>query len=113
EVGQPVLIGGTMGTASYILTGTKEAMEKSFGSTCHGAGRIMSRTKAKKEFWGKNVVKKLKNERNIIIKAHSMSGAAEEAPGAYKNIDKVAESVEKAGISKRVAKVKPMAVIKG
>jgi len=113
KIGQPVLIGGTMGTASYILTGTKKAMEKSFGSTCHGAGRKMSRTKAKKEYWGQDVVKRLKNNKNIIIKAHSMSGAAEEAPGAYKDINKVAESVEKAGISRRVAKVEPMAVIKG
>ena len=113
DIGQPALIGGTMGTASYILTGTEKAMERSFGSTCHGAGRIMSRNEAKQKFWGEDVVKRLKKEKNIVIKAHSMAGAAEEAPGAYKNIDKVAESVEKAGLSKRVAKVKPMAVIKG
>ncbi len=112
-IGQPVLIGGTMGTSSYILTGTEKAMDKSFGSTCHGAGRTMSRNKAKQKFWGEDVVKRLKKEKNILIKAHSMAGAAEEAPGAYKDIDKIAESVEKSGLSKRVAKVEPMAVIKG
>lgn len=112
DVGQPVLIGGTMGTASYFLRGTKEAHEKSFGSTCHGAGRTMSRTQAKKDYWGEDVVKKLR-EKGTIIKAHSMSGAASEAPGAYKAIDEVAESVEKAGLSNRVARVVPRITIKG
>lgn len=113
DVGQPVIIGGTMGTASYILRGTKEAHEKSFASTCHGAGRVMSRTKAKKEFWGKNILQNLKEDKNIIIKAHSMSGAAEEAPGAYKNVDEVAKSVDKAKLSKRVVRVVPVATVKG
>lgn len=113
KVGQPVLIGGTMATGSYILRGTEEAHEKSFGSTCHGAGRTMSRTQAKKEFWGEDIVEKMQEEKDIVVKAHSMSGAAEEAPGAYKDVDRVIQSVEKAGLSKRVAKVKPLAVIKG
>lgn len=113
DVGQPVIIGGTMGTASYILRGTRKAHEKSFASTCHGAGRTMSRTQAKKEFWGKNVLQDLKQKKNIIIKAHSMSGAAEEAPGAYKNVDEVAESVDRTELSKRVVRVVPLATVKG
>lgn len=113
KIGQPVIIGGTMGTASYILRGTEEAHEESFASTCHGAGRVMSRNEAKDKFWGQDVVDEMKEKKGIVIKANSMPVAAEEAPGAYKDINKVAESVEEAGLSERVAKLKPMAVIKG
>ncbi len=112
DVGQPVLIGGTMATGSYILKGTEKAEKESFGSTCHGAGRTMSRKQAKSDFWGEDVVEEMEKE-GIVVKAHSMPGAAEEAPGAYKKVEKVVDSVEKAGLSKRVAKVKPLAVIKG
>jgi tRNA-splicing ligase RtcB len=111
EVGQPVLIPGSMGTPSYVLVGTKEAKE-AFYSTCHGAGRTMSRQAAIKRVRGEEVVKRLK-EKGILIKCWSMRGIAEEAPLAYKNIDEVIEVVHQAGLSKKVAKLVPLAVIKG
>ncbi|MAF43383.1 MAG: RNA-splicing ligase RtcB [Parcubacteria group bacterium] len=111
KVGQPVLIPGSMGTASYILVGTKEG-EEAFFSTCHGAGRIMSRKAAIRTISGEEVVKRL-GEKGIIIKCQSMRGIAEEAPLAYKNIDNVVEVVHKAGLSKKVARLVPLAVIKG
>lgn len=110
-VGQPVLIPGSMGTASYVLVGTKEG-EQSFYSTCHGAGRTMSRHEAIRRFSGQDVVKTLESK-GIIIKSWSFKGIAEEAPTAYKDIDKVVEVVHNAGLSKKVAKLKPIAVIKG
>lgn len=111
SVGQPVLIPGSMGTASYILRGTKEA-EQSFYSTNHGAGRTMSRHQAMRTITGKEVIRQLE-EKGIIVKSYSMRGIAEEAPLAYKNIDNVVEVVQQAGLSKKVARVVPLAVIKG
>jgi tRNA-splicing ligase RtcB len=112
DAGQPVLVGGTMGTASYILAGTKEAERLAFGSSCHGAGRKMSRTQAKNTWQGGELIREL-GERGIIVKARTKKGAAEEAPGAYKDVEEVAEAAETAGLSKRVARVRPVAVIKG
>jgi len=111
EVGQPVLIPGSMGTASYILVGTKEG-EESFCSTCHGAGRAMSRHEAMRRVSGQEVIKNLESK-GIVIRCWSLRGIAEEAPMAYKNIDEVVEVVHNAGLSKKVAKLVPLAVIKG
>ena len=112
EVGQPVLIPGTMGTASYILHGTEVAMEETFGSTAHGAGRVLSRTAAKKQFTAEGIEKEL-NAKGIHVKANSAPVLAEEAPGAYKNVDSVVKTSHDAGIAKLVAKVVPLAVTKG
>ncbi len=112
DVGQPVLIAGSMGTSSYVLAGTDQAMEETFGSTCHGAGRFMSRKKAIKTYSGSDVKQKLAAEGKIVI-ATSPRVIAEEAPGAYKDVDEVIESVHTAGISRKVAKVIPLAVAKG
>ena len=111
-VGQPVLIPGTMGTASYILHGTDVAMEETFGSTAHGAGRTLSRTAAKKQFTAEQIEADL-NSKGIHVKANSAPVLAEEAPGAYKNVDSVVKTSHDAGIAKLVAKVTPIAVIKG
>ena len=110
-VGQPVLIPGSMGTASYILAGQKEA-EKSFYSACHGAGRMMSRHAALKAITGKEVVRQLE-QKGIIIRSASLRGIAEEAPLTYKDVDKVVDVVHRAGLAERVAKLVPLAVIKG
>ena len=110
--GEAVLIPGSMGTASYVLVGTEGAMRESFGSSCHGAGREMSRTEARRKIPGKPLKEKLEKE-GIHIRAGSFSGLAEEAPEAYKNVDEVVEVVEKTGIAKRVARLKPIAVVKG
>jgi len=112
NVGQPIIIGGTMGTASFILVGTKEGEEKAFASVCHGAGRTMSRTKAKKTWRGDRLVEDLKRE-GILIKAHSFPGLAEEAPGAYKDVSKVVEVIYQAGLAKKVVRMKPLLCIKG
>ena len=111
-VGQPVIIPGSMGTSSYLLKGTRTAMEKSFGSTCHGAGRLLSRTKAKKQFRGTALQKELA-EKHIVIRAASKSVIAEEAPGAYKPSDEVVRVVDEAGLSNVVARLEPLGVIKG
>ncbi len=111
EVGQPVLIPGSMGTASYVLVGTKEG-EEAFYSTCHGSGRTMSRRAAIRSVFGREVVKNLE-KKGVIVKCWSLKGVAEEAPTAYKNIDEVVEVVHNAGLSKKVAKLVPLAVIKG
>jgi tRNA-splicing ligase RtcB len=111
KVGQPVLIPGSMGTASYVLVGTQEGKE-AFFSTCHGSGRTMSRHAAVRKISGSEVVNQLESK-GIIIRCWSMRGIAEEAPLAYKNIDEVVEVVHKAGLSKKVAKLVPLAVIKG
>jgi tRNA-splicing ligase RtcB len=110
--GQPVLIPGSMGTGSYLLVGQEKAMEESFGSTCHGAGRRMSRTQAKREIRGQELKQEL-NKRGIIVSAGSLSGIAEEAPMAYKDVNEVVEIVHQAGIAKKVARFRPVAVIKG
>lgn len=101
-----------MGTASYLLHGTQTAMEETFGSTAHGAGRKMSRAGAKREYKGEEVQKYLESK-GIVIKATSMPVVAEEAPGAYKDVDEVVETVHKTGISKLVAKMVPLGVAKG
>lgn len=111
-IGQPVIIPGSMGTASWVLVGTERSMERSFGSSCHGAGRVMSRSKAKKEIRGEVLRDELK-ARGIQIRAGSLAGLAEEAPQAYKDVDMVVETVTSAGIAKKVARLKPLAVIKG
>ncbi len=111
-VGQPVIVGGTMGTCSFILHGTSLGMEKSFGSAIHGAGREMSREQAKKRYWGETVVKDLE-KKGIHVKGHSMAGIAEEAPGAYKDIINVVDCMHNSGISKKVVMLKPLINIKG
>ncbi len=112
DVGQPVLIGGSMGTCSYILAGTKQSEALAFSSACHGAGRALSRTAAKKRFRGSEIIKSL-GSRAIIIKAHSMSGLAEEAPDAYKDVDEVVEAAHQAGLARKVARLEPLICIKG
>jgi len=111
-IGQPVIIPGSMGTASWVLVGTEESMARSFGSSCHGAGRVMSRTKAKHEVRGETLMKELE-EKGIQIRAGSLAGLAEEAPAAYKDVDMVVETVCAVGIARKVARLKPAAVIKG
>ena len=112
EAGQPVLLPGAMSTASYILVGQQKAMELSFGSTAHGAGRYMSRAAAKKRFWGSDVKKRMEAE-GILVRSASLAVLAEEAGGAYKNIDRVAEVSDAVGIARRVVRLVPMGVTKG
>ena len=112
SMGQPVLIGGTMWTCSYILVGTESGMRQAFGSACHGAGRALSRTQAKKRWRGDALLKEL-GARGIIIRTHSYSGAAEEAPGAYKDVTAVVDATHNAGLAKKVVMVRPLACIKG
>ena len=112
KIGQPVIIPGSMGTASWVLVGTEDSMKRSFGSSCHGAGRVMSRSKAKKEVEGSTLRRELESQ-GIKVRAGSLSGLAEEAPVAYKDVDMVVETVSEAGIAKKVARLKPVAVIKG
>lgn len=110
--GQPVLIPGSMGTASYLLVGSRDAMNESFGSTCHGAGRRMSRTKAKKEIDGGELRARMKRM-GIEVAAGSNRGLVEEAPEAYKDVDSVVDVVHRAGIARKVARLRPVAVVKG
>jgi tRNA-splicing ligase RtcB (3'-phosphate/5'-hydroxy nucleic acid ligase) len=112
EVGQPVCIGGSMGTGSYILAGNSSELNHAFSSACHGAGRQMSRTQALKHWQGRVLIKELAHQ-GIYIRSRSMRGIAEEAPGAYKDVDKVVEATEYAGLARRVAFLKPLACIKG
>jgi tRNA-splicing ligase RtcB len=112
ETGQPVLIPGSMGTCSYVLVGTSKAMEVSFGSTAHGAGRTMSRSAAKRRFWGGDVKKDLES-RGIVVRSASPVVLAEEADPAYKDVDEVAKVSDAVGIATRVARLVPLAVIKG
>ena len=112
EIGQPVLIPGDMGRYSFVLVGTKKAMEETFGSTCHGAGRLMSRHSAKKACRGRNIQAELEGQ-GIVVRGASRETVVEEAPFAYKDVADVVEAVETAGISKRVAKLRPIGVIKG
>jgi tRNA-splicing ligase RtcB (3'-phosphate/5'-hydroxy nucleic acid ligase) len=112
KTGQPVLIGGTMGTSSYILVGTGEGEERSFSSSCHGAGRAMSRHQALKQWKGREMVDYLAG-RGIIIRSPSMRGVAEEAPGAYKDVSAVVDAAEMAGLSRKVARLEPMVCVKG
>ena len=112
EVGQPVLIGGTMGTESYILVGTVESEQLAFSSACHGAGRSMSRTQAAKHWQGRKVIDEL-SERGILIRSRSFRGVAEEAPGAYKDVNAVAEAAEHVNLARRVARLVPLICVKG
>ncbi len=112
DVGQPVLVPGSMGTASYVLVGTQRAMEIAFGSTCHGAGRVMSRAQALKKIWGADLKRELE-EQGIVVRAGSTKGLAEEAPAAYKDVSQVVEVVHGAGLARKVARLRPLAVIKG
>jgi tRNA-splicing ligase RtcB (3'-phosphate/5'-hydroxy nucleic acid ligase) len=112
RTGQPVICGGSMETGSYLLAGTEQAMHETFGSTMHGSGRTMSRAQAKKTVSGEQIRKQME-QRGIIVKAVSMSGLAEEAGLAYKNISDVVETVDLAGITKKVAELRPIGNIKG
>jgi tRNA-splicing ligase RtcB len=112
SIGQPVIIGGTMGTASYILVGTAEGEARSFGSSCHGAGRAMSRHQAFRQWRGRQVVDELAS-RGIIVKSPSSRGVAEEAPGAYKDVTVVVDAADRAGLSRKVARLEPLICIKG
>ncbi|BBO84845.1 RNA-splicing ligase RtcB [Desulfosarcina ovata subsp. sediminis] len=112
QVGQPILIPGDMGTASYVLVGTQKAMDETFGSTCHGAGRVLSRKAAKKKSKGRAIHRELA-DKGILVKWTGRSTLAEEMPDAYKDIDQVVETVHGAGISKKVARLRPIVVIKG
>jgi tRNA-splicing ligase RtcB len=112
EVGQPVLIPGSMGTCSYVLVGTERAMEETFGSSCHGAGRAKSRHAAKKETSAEELLDDLKHK-GIHVRGASRSGLTEEGPDAYKDVSLVVEVVHNAGIAKKVAKLIPIGVIKG
>jgi len=112
DAGQPVLIPGSMGTASYVLVGTERAMEETFGTVCHGAGRAMSRTAAKKGRDARVETKKLEDQ-GIILRAETRDGILEEIPEAYKDIDAVVDVVHNAGLARRVARLRPLGVIKG
>jgi tRNA-splicing ligase RtcB len=112
ETGQPVLVGGSMQTGSYLLVGTKKAEELTFGSTLHGAGRVMSRSAAKKKIRGSELQKKMEQD-GILVRAASFAGLAEEAGFAYKNVSEVVEVVSRVGISRKVARLLPIANIKG
>lgn len=112
KFGQPVLIPGSMGTCSYVLVGTEQAMKETFGSSCHGAGRAMSRTQAKRETSAEKLLAQMKSQ-NILVRAQTKSGLTEEKPDAYKNVSEVVEVVHNAGIAKKVAKMTPIAVMKG
>src|SRR6516165_10696227 len=111
-IGQPVIIPGSMGTASWVLAGQPGSMEQSFGTTCHGAGRLLSRTAAVKLAAGRRIDREL-DSIGIIARAHGHKGLAEEQPAAYKDVDLVVDVVHKAGISKKVARLRPVGVIKG
>ncbi|GMR18069.1 MAG: RtcB family protein [Gammaproteobacteria bacterium] len=110
--GQPVIIGGSMGTASYILAGTEESETRSLSSACHGAGRAMSRNRAKKLWHGRELVNQLAQQ-GILIRSPSMRGVAEEAPGAYKDVSAVVDAADRAGLARKVARLEPMVCVKG
>jgi tRNA-splicing ligase RtcB len=112
DAGQPVLIGGSMGTASYVLVGTKESETRAFSSACHGAGRAMSRHAATRKWRGRRVVDDLA-ARGIVIKSPSLRGVAEEAPGAYKDVTEVVDAAELAGLARKVARLTPIVCVKG
>jgi tRNA-splicing ligase RtcB (3'-phosphate/5'-hydroxy nucleic acid ligase) len=111
-LGQPVLVPGSMGTASWVLLGTSTGMFETFGSSCHGAGRVMSRARAKHEVRGETLRQELEAD-GIRVRAGSLPGLAEEAPTAYKDVDRVIEVVSRAGIARKVARLRPVAVVKG
>ena len=112
DVGQPVFVPGSMGTASYVLAGEPGAMELSFGTTCHGAGRRLSRTGARRAIGGAELRRRLESE-GIVVRCPSNKGLAEEAPFAYKDVERVVDVVEAAGLARRVARLRPLGVVKG
>jgi tRNA-splicing ligase RtcB len=112
SAGQPVLIGGSMGTGSYVLAGTKESETRSFSSACHGAGRAMSRHAAYRQWKGRQVIDELA-ARGIMIRSPSSRGVAEEAPGAYKDVSAVVDAADAAGLARKVARVEPLVCVKG
>jgi len=113
DVGQPVLIPGSMGAGSYVLRGGEQSMAETFGSTAHGAGRTMSRTQAKQDYWGETVQDELEDQSQIYVKAQSGATIAEEAPGVYKDVDEVVGVSEALGIGDAVARTFPVCNIKG
>lgn len=112
DVGQPVFIPGSMGTASYVLAGEPGSLARSFGTTCHGAGRRLSRTAAKKEIGGGELRRQLE-ARGIVVRSASNKGLAEEAPFAYKDVEAVVDVVARAALARRVARLVPIGVVKG
>ena len=112
DLGQPVFIPGSMGTASYVLAGEAGSMARSFGTTCHGAGRLLSRTAARRQVTGGDLRRQLESQ-GIVVRCPSPKGLAEEAPFAYKDVEKVVEVVERAGLAVRVAQLRPIGVVKG
>lgn len=112
HVGQPVIIGGSMGTSSYVLAGTADSESLSFSSACHGAGRAMSRHQAKRQWQGRELIDELASE-GILIRSPSLRGVAEEAPGAYKDVTAVVDVAHRAGLARKVARLKPLICIKG
>jgi tRNA-splicing ligase RtcB len=112
NIGQPVIIPGDMGRSSWVLVGQPGSMEKAFGTTCHGAGRVMSRNEAIRHAKGRRIEAELA-EKGIIARARSRTGLAEEQPDAYKDVSLVVDVVEKAGLAKKVARLRPLGVVKG
>ena len=112
EVRQPVFVPGSMGTASWVLAGSEGAMRETFGSVCHGAGRLLSRTAVKKGRDARQEQQKLESQ-GILVRSESRDGILEELPEAYKNVDEVIEVVHNAGLARKVARLRPMGVIKG
>jgi tRNA-splicing ligase RtcB len=113
DVGQPIIIPGSMGAGSYVLRGGENSLAETFGSTAHGAGRLMSRTQAKNEYWGEDVMDDLREQNHIYVKAQSGATVAEEAPGVYKDVDEVVRVSDELGIGDRVARTYPVCNIKG
>jgi tRNA-splicing ligase RtcB len=111
-VGQPVLVGGSMGTSSYVLAGCRTSADLAFASACHGAGRAMSRTQASRQWDGLRVVGELA-ARGIIVRSPSPRGVAEEAPGAYKDVTAVVDATQQAGLARKVARLRPLVCVKG
>jgi tRNA-splicing ligase RtcB len=111
-VGQPVFIPGSMGTSSYVLVGSEKSEQLSWGSACHGAGRVLSRSAAKKQVTGSELKKELEVQ-GIVVRAGSAKGLAEEAPLAYKDVERVVHVVEEVGLARRVARLRPIGVVKG
>jgi len=112
QIGQPVIIPGDMGRNSYLLVGTQRAMDETFGTTCHGAGRVMSRKQATRTAHGRDVANRLK-QRGILVRAPNWRGLAEEQPAAYKDVNRVVNVVHRAGLSRKVCRMRPLGVIKG
>ena len=112
QVGQPVLIPGDMGRCSYVLVGTQRSMLETFGSTCHGAGRLLSRHQAKRTARGRSIARELEDE-GVVVRAAGRATLAEEMPEAYKDVRMVVDVVARAGVGRKVARLRPMGVIKG